>query len=69
LRKIFGPRRFEVAGEWGKLHNGELTDLYFSPNSFRVIKSIRMRWTGHVARLGERRGVYRVLVGKHEGKR
>jgi hypothetical protein len=69
LGKIFGPRRVEVAGKWGKLHNGYLTDLYSSPNIFRVTKSRRVRWTGHVARLGERRDVYRILVGKHEGKR
>ena len=55
--------------EWRKLHNEELIDLYFSPNSFRVIKSRRMRWAGHVAHMGERRGVCRVLVGKPEGKR
>ena len=65
LRGIFGPKRFEVTGEWRKLHNEELSDLYFSPNIFRVIK-LRMRWTGHVARMGERRVVYRVLVGKPE---
>jgi len=52
-----------------KLHNEELNDLYSSPNILRVIKSIRMRWAGHVARMGEKRGVYRVLVGKPEGKR
>ena len=68
LRRIFGPRRDEVTGEWRRLHN-ELNDLYSSPNIVRVIKSRRMRWTGHVARMGEKRGVYRVLVGKPEGKR
>jgi len=57
-----------VTGEWRKLHNGELNDLY-SPNIVRVIKSRRMRWAGHVAHMGEGRGVYRVLVGKPEGKR
>jgi hypothetical protein len=62
-RSIFGPRRDEVKGDWRKLHNEELNDLYVSPNIVRVIKSRRMRW-GHVARMGERRGVYRVLVGK-----
>ena len=69
LRRIFGPKRDEVRGEWRKLHNEELNDLYPSPNIFRVIKSRRMRWAGHIARMGERRGVYRVLVGKHEGER
>ena len=57
-----------MTGEWRKLHNGELNDLY-SPNIVRVIKSRRMRWAGHVAHMGEGRGVYRVLVGKPEGKR
>ena len=69
LRRIFGPERDDVTGEWGKLYNEELNDLYCSPNIFWVIKSRRMRWTGHVARMGERRGVYRILVGKPEGKR
>ena len=69
LRRIFGSRRDEVTGEWRKLHNEELNDLYCSQNIVRVIKSRRMRWVGHVARMGERRGVYRVLVGKPEGKR
>jgi len=68
-RRIFGPRRDEVTGEWRRLHNEELNDLYSSPNIVRVIKSRRMRWAGHVARMGEGRGVYRVLVGKPEGKR
>jgi len=63
------PKRDEVTGEWRKLHNEELNDLYASPNIFRVIKSRRMKWAGHVARMGERRGVYRVLVRKPEGKR
>ena len=58
-----------MAGEWRKLQNEELNDLYSSPNVVRVIKSRKMRWAGHVACMGERRGVYRVLVGKHEGKR
>jgi len=66
LRRIFRPKRVEVTGEWRKLHNEELNDLYCSPNIVRVIKS---RWAGHVARMGEGRGVYRVLVGKPEGKR
>ena len=69
LRRIFGPKRAEVTREWRKLHNEELNDLYCSPNIVRVIKSERMRLAGHVARMGERRGVYRVLVGKPEGKR
>jgi hypothetical protein len=68
LRKILEPKRDEVTGEWRKLHNEELNDLYCSPNIVRVIKSRRMRWAGHVARMGERRGVYRGLVGKPEGK-
>ena len=66
LRRKFGSRRFEVTGEWRRLHNEELNDLYSSPNIVRVIKSRRMRWVGHVARMGEERGVYRE---KPEGKR
>jgi len=69
LRRIFGPKRDEVTAEWRKLHNEEVIDLYSSPNIIRLIKSRRMRWAGHVSRMGERRGVYRVLVGKPEGKR
>ena len=69
LRRIFGPRRDEVTGDWRRFHNEELNDLYCSPNIVRVIKSRRMRWAGHVARMGEERGVYRDLVGKQEGKR
>jgi len=69
LRRIFGPRREEEKAEWRRLHNEELNDLYSSPNTVRVIKSRRMRWAGHVARMGEERGVYRVLVGIPEGKR
>ena len=69
LRRIFGPRRDEVTGEWRRLHNEELNDLYCSPNIVRVIKSRRMGWAGHVARMGEESGAYRVLVGKPEGKR
>ena len=69
LRRIFGPRRDKVTGEWRRLYNEELNDLYSSPNIVRVIKSRRMRWAGHVARMGEKRGVYRVLVGKPEGRR
>jgi len=68
-RRVFGLMRGEVTGECRTLHNEELNDLYSSPNIVRVIKSRRMRWEGHVARMGERRGVYRVLVGKPEGKR
>jgi hypothetical protein len=64
LRRIFGPKRDEVMGKWRKLHNVKLNDLYSSPNIVRVIKSRIMRWAGYVARMGERRGVYRVLVGK-----
>jgi hypothetical protein len=67
--RIFGPKRDEVTGNWGKLHNEELHDVYSSPTIMRVIKSRRMRWAGHVIRMGEGRGVYRVLVGKPEGKR
>ena len=69
LRRIFGPRRDGVTGEWRKLHDEELNDLYSSPNIVRVIKSRRLRWAGHVARMGEGRGVHKVLVGKPEGKR
>jgi len=69
LRRIFGPRRDEVTGEWRRLHNEKVNDLYSSPNIVRVIKSRRMRTAGHVARMGEERGVYRVLVGKPEGRR
>jgi len=69
LRRIFGPRRDEVTGEWRRLHNEELSDLYSSPNIVRVIKLRRIRWAGHVARMGEEMGVYRVFVGKPEGKR
>jgi len=68
-RRILGPKRDEVTGEWRKLHNEELNDMYSSPNVVWVIKSRRMRWAGHAACIRERRGVYRVLVGKPEGKR
>jgi len=68
LRRIFGPKRDEVKGEWKKLNNEELNDLYCSPNILRGIKSRRMKWAGHVARMKEGRGVYRVLVGKPERK-
>jgi hypothetical protein len=66
LRRIFGPKRDEVTGEWRKLHNEELNDLYCSPNIIRLIKSRRTRWAVHVASKGERKGVYRVLVGTAE---
>ena len=69
LRRIFGPKGDEETGEWRKLHNEELNDLFSLPNIVRVIKSRTMRWVGHVARMGERRGVYRVLVGKSEEER
>jgi len=69
LRRVFGPKRDEVTGEWRKLHNEELSDLYPLPNIVRVVKSRRMGWAGHVARIGQERGVYRVLVGKPDGKR
>jgi hypothetical protein len=69
LRIIFGPRSDEVTGEWRKVHNEELKDLYSSQNIVRLVKSRRIRWAGHVARMGERRVVYRVLAGKTEGKR
>jgi hypothetical protein len=69
LRRIFGPKRDEVTGEWRKLHNKELHDLYSSPSIIRIMKSRRMRWAGHVARMGEKRNAYRLLVGKPEGNR
>jgi hypothetical protein len=69
LKRIFGPKRDEVTGEWRKLHNKELHILYSSPNIIRQIKSRRMRWTGHVAHMGEERNMYRGLMGKPEGKR
>jgi len=69
LRRVFGTKRDEVTGEWRKLHNEELSDLYFLPNIVRTVKSRRMRWVGHVAHMGEGRGVHRVLVGKPEGRR
>jgi hypothetical protein len=69
LRRIFGPKRDEVTGEWRKLHNKELHNLYSSPDIIRQVKSRRMRWAGHVARMGEERKLYKVLVGKPEGKR
>ena len=66
LRGIFGPKRDEVTGEWRKLHNGELNDMYCPPNIFRVIKSRIIRWPWHVACMGDKKGVYRVLMGKPE---
>jgi hypothetical protein len=69
LRRVFGPKRDEVTGEWRKLHNEELNDLYSLPSIVRVVKSRRMRLAGHVARMGEDRVMHRVLVGKPEGKR
>ena len=68
LRRIFEPKKVKVTGEWRKLHNGELNDLYCATNIVQVIKSRRMRWMGHVACMGDGRGVYRVLVGTPEGK-
>jgi hypothetical protein len=69
LRRIFGPKRDEVTGDWRKLHSEELHNFYSSPDIIRQVKSRRMRWAGHVARMGEERNVYKVLVGKPEGKR
>jgi len=69
LRRVLGPKRDDVTGEWRKLHNEEISDLYSLPNIVRVVKSRRMRLVRHVASMGEGRGVHRVLVGKHEGKR
>jgi hypothetical protein len=69
LRRIFGPKRDEVTGEWRKLHNEELHNLYSSQDIIRQVKSRRMGWAGHVARMGEERKVYKVLVGKPEGRR
>jgi len=69
LRRVFGPKRDGVTGEWRKLHKEELRDLYSLPNIVQVVKSRRMRWVGHVACMGEGRGVHRVLVGKTEGRR
>jgi hypothetical protein len=69
LRRVCGPNRDEVTEEWRRLHNEKLYALYFSPNIIQVIKSRRLRWSGHVAHMGERRGAYRALVGKPEGRR
>jgi hypothetical protein len=68
LRRIFGPKRDGVAGGWRKLHSEELRDLYSSPSIIRITKSRRMRWAGHVARMGEKRNPFRLLVGKREGR-
>jgi hypothetical protein len=69
LRRIFEPKRVEVTEEWRKLHNEEFRDLYSSPSIIRIIKSRRMRWVGHIARMGEKRNAYRLLLGKPERKR
>jgi hypothetical protein len=69
LKRIFGPKRDKVTGEWRRLHNKELNDLYPPSNIIWVIKSRRMRWAGHVACMGERRGAYRILVGRPEGRK
>jgi hypothetical protein len=69
LGRIFGPKRDEVTGEWRKLHNEELRDLYSSPSVIGIIKSRKKTWAGHVARMGENRNAYRVVVGKPEGRR
>jgi hypothetical protein len=69
LMRIFGQPRDEVTGGWRKLYNEELHNLYSSPSIIRIINSGRMRWAGHVARMGEKRNLYRLLVGKPEGKR
>jgi hypothetical protein len=69
LRRIFGSKSDEVTAEWRKLHNEEIHDLYSSPSITRIVKARRMRWAGHVARRGEKRNAYRLLVGKPEGRR
>jgi hypothetical protein len=69
LRRIFGPKRDEVTGGWRKLHNEELHGLHSSPSIVRLIRARRMRWAGHVVRMGEVRGAYKILVGKPEGRR
>jgi hypothetical protein len=68
LRRLFGPKRDEVTGDWRKLYNEELHNFYSSPNIIIMIKSRRVRWTGYVARRGEKRNAYRIFVGKPEGK-
>jgi hypothetical protein len=69
LRRIFGPKKDELIGGWRKLHNEKVRNLYCSPSIVRIIKIRRIRWAGHVARMGEKRNAYRILVGKPEGKR
>jgi hypothetical protein len=69
LRRIFGPKRDEATGEWRRLHNKELNDLHSAPIIIQIIESRRMRWAGHVAHMGEKRGAYRILVGRPEGRR
>jgi hypothetical protein len=69
LKRIFGPKRDDVTGEWRKLHSEEIHNLYSSPDTIRQVNSRRLRWTRHVARMGEERRVYKVFVGKPEGKR
>jgi hypothetical protein len=69
LRRIFGLKRDKVTGEWRKLHNEELHELYSSPSIIRIMKAARTRWAEHVARMGEKSNVYRLLVGKPEGRR
>jgi hypothetical protein len=69
LRRIFGPKRDEATGEWRRLHNEELNDLYSPPNIIRVMKSRNTSWAGHVARMGEKKGAYRIFVGRPEGRR
>jgi hypothetical protein len=69
LSRVYGPKRDEVTGDWRKLHNEELNGLYSLPSIVRVVKPRRMRWAGHVACMGEERGVHRMLIGKPEGKR
>jgi hypothetical protein len=69
LRRIFGPKRDGTRGDWRRLHNEELNDLYSSPNIIRVKKSRRMRWAGHVASMGEKRRAYRILMGRPDGRR
>jgi hypothetical protein len=68
LRRIFGPKWDEATGDWRRLHNKELNDLYSSPNVIQAIKPRRMRWAGRVARMREKRGAYRILVGRPEGR-